>query len=251
MAAPRRPEILAPAGDPIALRAALAAGADAVYLGMARFNARGRAERFRGVTLEACVRAAHRQGARVYVTLNTLLHDDELDAAIALAREAVAAGADAAIVQDAGFALRLREELPAFALHGSTQMTIHQPDQAAEAVERLGLRRIILARECTLEEAGWAADRIRPLGAGLEVFVHGALCFAYSGQCLMSNYAGKRSANRGICAQNCRFDFASGPVQSDQTSPASTPAGSRYVDLPIFSRRDATQLLSMKDLAAF
>ena len=247
----RRPEILAPAGDPIALRAALAAGADAVYLGMARFNARGRAERFRGVTLEACVRAAHRRGARVYVTLNTLLHDDELDLAIALAREAVAAGADAAIVQDAGFALRLREEVPELSLHGSTQMTIHQPEQAAEAVVKLGLRRIILARECTLEEARRVADRIRPLGAGLEVFVHGALCFAYSGQCLMSNYAGKRSANRGICAQNCRFDFASGPVRSDEASPAGTPTGSRYVDLPVFSRRDATQLISMKDLAAF
>ena len=249
--APLRPEILAPAGDPLALRAALAAGADAVYLGMARFNARGRAERFRGVTLEACVRAAHRRGVKVYVTLNTLLHDDELDLAIALAREAAGAGADAAIVQDAGLALRLREEVPELALHGSTQMTIHQPDQAAEAVERLGLRRIILARECTLEEAKRVADRIRPLGAGLEVFVHGALCFAYSGQCLMSNFAGKRSANRGICAQNCRFDFASGPVEADEAPPPGAPPGSRYVDIPVFSRREATQLLSMKDLAAF
>src|SRR5262249_3586456 len=144
-----RPEILAPAGDPLALRAAIASGADAVYLGMARFNARGRAERFRGVTLESCVRAAHDHGVRVYVTLNTLLHDDELPTALDLAAQAREAGADAAIVQDLGLASLLRQHLPELPLHGSTQMTIHQPDQAAEAVERLGLKRIIVARECS------------------------------------------------------------------------------------------------------
>src|SRR6185503_8127950 len=136
-----RPEILAPAGDPASFRAALASGADAVYLGMARFNARGRADRFRGLTLASCIRAAHDRGARVYVTLNTLIHDDELPAALGLAEEALASGADAAIVQDAGFAALRAERLPDLPLHGSTQMTIHQPEQAAEAVERLGLKR--------------------------------------------------------------------------------------------------------------
>src|SRR5262245_7317300 len=232
------PEILAPAGDPESFRAALASGADAVYLGMARFNARGRADRFRGLTLASCIRAAHERGARVYVTLNTLIHDDELPRALALAEEARAAGADAAIVQDAGFAALLRERLPDLDLHGSTQMTIHQPEQAAEAVGRLGLRRVIVARECTAAEVALLAERLRPLGAGVEVFVHGALCFAYSGQCLMSNFAGRRSANRGICAQNCRFDYSSGP-------PAPNP------ELPAFQPREATQLISIKDLAAF
>jgi putative protease len=236
----RRPEILAPAGDPLCLRAAIAAGADAVYLGMARFNARGRAERFRGVTLEACVRAAHAHGVKVYVTLNTLLHDDELAAGLSLAQEALAAGADAAIVQDLGFAALLGERLPELALHGSTQMSIHQPEQAVAVVAALGLRRVILARECSVEEVAAIARRIEPLGADVEVFVHGALCFAYSGPCLMSNLAGRRSANRGICAQNCRFDFtATGP----------RPPG--FLELPVFDRQSASQLISMKDLAAF
>jgi len=233
-----RPEILAPAGDPLSLRAAIAAGADAVYLGMARFNARGRAERFRGVTLDACVRAARQHGVRVHVTLNTLLHADELALALALAEEALEAGVHAVIVQDLGFAAALRRRLPELAVHGSTQMTVHGADQAVELVERLGLRRVIAARECSVPELARMAERIRPLGADLEVFVHGALCFAYSGQCLMSNFAGRRSANRGICAQNCRFDFSSAP-------------GGSFRPLPVFEPRAATQLISMKDLAAF
>lgn len=235
-----RPELLAPAGDPLALRAALAAGADAVYLGLQRFNARGRAERFRGIGLEACAAAAHARGARLYVTLNTLLHEDELAPALDLAAEAAAAGADAAIVQDLGLAAALRAELPGLPLHGSTQMSLHQEEQAACAVGRLGLERVILARECSLDEVRRAADRLRPLGAGVEVFVHGALCFAYSGQCLMSNFAGRRSANRGICAQNCRFDYTE--AKADADAPAA---------LPRFERRSAFQLISMKDLAAF
>jgi len=237
----RRPELLAPAGDPLALRAALASGADAVYLGLQRFNARGRAERFRGITLEACAAAAHERRARLYVTLNTLLHEDELGPALDLAAEAAAAGADAAIVQDLGLAAALRAELPRLPLHGSTQMSLHQEEQAAAAVERLGLERVILARECSLDEVRRAVERLRPLGAGVEVFVHGALCFAYSGQCLMSNFAGRRSANRGICAQNCRFDYTE----------AKAPAGPVPAPLPRFERRSAFQLISMKDLAAF
>jgi putative protease len=236
----RRPEILAPAGDPDAFRAALAAGADAVYLGMARFNARGRAERFRGLDLAACVATAHERGVAVHVTLNTLIHDDELAAALALAAEAHEIGVDAVIVQDPGFARILRAELPDLVLHGSTQMTVHQGDQAAEVVRALGLRRVIVARECSVEEAARIATSIAPLGADTEVFVHGALCFAYSGQCLMSNFAGRRSANRGICAQNCRFDFS-----------ASSPSTDRFTPIPMFQARSATQLISMKDLAAF
>lgn len=240
------PEILAPAGDPEALRAAIAAGADAVYLGMARFNARGRAERFRGVTLAACVRAAHAHGLRVHVTLNTLLQDDELPVALELAREAREVGADAVIVQDLGLAALLREHLPELELHASTQLTIHQADQAETLVRALGFRRIIAARECSAEEIEALTARLEPLGAEVEVFVHGALCYAYSGQCLMSNFAGRRSANRGICAQNCRFDWTAEKVEIPATfQPLPT------ISPPRFNRREATQLLSMKDLAAF
>jgi putative protease len=238
-----RPEILAPAGDPLALRAAVAAGADAVYLGMARFNARGRAERFRGVTFRSCVKAAQDHGCRVYVTLNTLLHEDELAPALDLAAEARDAGAHAAIVQDPGLAALLRKALPDLPLHGSTQMTIHQGEQAAAAVTLLGLRRIILARECSIHEIRRIAEKIRPLGAGVEVFVHGALCFAYSGQCLMSNFAGRRSANRGICAQNCRFDYSAGAVLKAAACARGAP--------PRFDGRSSSQLISLKDLAAF
>ncbi len=216
-----------------------------MYLGMARFNARGRADRFKGVELGSCIRTAHERGVRVYVTLNTLIHDDELGRALDLAAEAHGAGADAAIVQDAGFASLLREKLPALALHGSTQMTIHAPEQAAEAASRLGLRRIILARECSAAECARIAERLAPLGAEAEVFVHGAFCFAYSGQCLMSNFAGRRSANRGICAQNCRFDFAATPPR-----PAKA-CGEPLRDFPVFVPRQGVQLISMKDLAAF
>ncbi len=203
----RRPEILAPAGSPECLPAAVAGGADAVFLGLRHFNARGRAENFRRAELPGHVAYLHRHGLKCYVVLNTLVHDDELPKALDLAAHAVHAGVDAAIVQDLGLWRVLRRELPALALHASTQMTVHDPAQI-RVLAKLGAERVILARELTLAEVAACSAAAASLGIEVEHFVHGALCYAFSGQCLMSNFAGCRSANRGTCAQNCRFDYA-------------------------------------------
>ncbi len=210
----RRPEILAPAGAPECLPAAVAGGADAVYLGLRHFNARGRAENFRRAELPGHVAYLHRHGLKCYVVLNTLVHDDELSKALDLAAHAVHAGVDAAIVQDLGLWRVLRRELPALALHASTQMTIHDPAQI-RVLAGLGAERVILARELTLAEVAECGATAASLGIEVEHFVHGALCYAFSGQCLMSNFAGCRSANRGTCAQNCRFDYATGTGVAD------------------------------------
>lgn len=192
-------ELLAPAGDEAALRAAVCAGADAVYLGYARFGARAAAANFGGEALTKAVAYAHLYGVRVYVTLNTLVKQGELaDVFDALAAVA-ASGADAAIVQDMGVLRLAREAFPGLALHASTQMGIHTAAGARWARER-GVARVVLARECTLAQAAAVAGT----GVEVEAFVHGALCASVSGQCLMSSMAGGRSGNRGRCAQPCR-----------------------------------------------
>ncbi len=201
-----RPEVLAPAGAPDCLPAAVAGGADAVYLGLRHFNARGRAENFRTADLARQVDYLHGHGVRAYVVLNTLVHDDEHPKALALARAAHEAGVDAVIVQDLGLWDALARELPALERHASTQMTVHHPSQIA-VLAGLGARRVILARELDIAEVRACAMAARASGVEVEHFVHGALCYAFSGQCQMSNFAGCRSANRGTCAQNCRFDY--------------------------------------------
>ncbi|GDY14467.1 hypothetical protein LBMAG53_33450 [Planctomycetota bacterium] len=225
----RRPEILAPAGAPDCLPAAVAGGADAVFLGLRHFNARGRAANFRTAELPGHVRYLHRHGVKCYVVLNTLVHDDEFPKALHLAAAAHAAEVDAAIVQDLGLWQRLRSAVPGLPLHASTQMTVHDPSQI-EVLAGLGAERVILARELSLDDIRACTSTARRLGVETEHFVHGALCYAFSGQCLMSNFAGCRSANRGTCAQNCRFVYA-------QKNAGSEPA----------VRTDT--LLSMKDLA--
>jgi U32 family peptidase len=206
-------EILAPAGSPECLPAAVAGGADAVYLGLRHFNARGRAENFRKADLPLHVAYLHRHGLKCYVVLNTLVHDDEHAKAIDLAWHAHVAGVDAAIIQDLGLWRLLRRLVPGLELHASTQMTVHDPSQI-EVLARLGATRVILARELSLPEIAACAAAAGRHGVEIEHFVHGALCYAFSGQCLMSNFAGCRSANRGTCAQNCRFVY---------TSPGSPP----------------------------
>lgn len=201
-----RPEVLAPAGSPECLSAAVAGGADAVYFGLRHFNARGRAENFRRADLPAQVRYLHEHGLKAYVVLNTLVHDDEYPKALDLAACAHAAGVDAVIIQDLGLWQALAEALPGLERHASTQMTVHHPSQI-EVLARLGARRVILARELTLAEVTRCGEAAAAAGVEIEHFVHGALCYAFSGQCLMSNFAGCRSANRGTCAQNCRFDY--------------------------------------------
>lgn len=199
-------ELLAPAGSRESLEAALQAGADAVYLGSGRLNARGEKAQFPPEELPEISRLIHEAGARFYLTLNILLSDEELPEALALARLARAAGADACIVQDRGLMSLLARELPEFPVHASTQCTAGTPE-ALRAYRALGCRRVVLPRELDLDEIARLCACARELGMETEVFVHGALCMSVSGQCHMSHFMGGRSANRGDCAQCCRMNY--------------------------------------------
>ncbi|MDD5143692.1 DUF3656 domain-containing protein [Methanoregula sp.] len=201
------PELLAPAGSPEAFRAAVAASADAVYLSGKRFGARKYAANFSDKEIEEAVRYAHSYGIRVYVTINTLIHDRELDGVLEYMSWLWSIGVDAVLVQDTGLAALAREYLPRLTLHASTQMTIHNSDGVRWAAEQ-GLSRVVLARELSLYEVERIAEETRDTGTGLEVFAHGALCYGYSGQCLLSSVIGGRSGNRGMCAQPCRKPYA-------------------------------------------
>ena len=224
----RAPELLAPAGSLDAVRAAIANGADAVYLGVERFNARDEGAQ---LTLDelgrACALAAA-HGVRIYLTLNTLVKPDELADALSLLGQAIDRGIDAAIVQDVGLIRLIATVYPGFEVHASTQMTVHDTSGAA-VMRELGVDRVVLARENTLDDI--RAIRAAVPDLGLESFVHGALCISYSGQCFMSGMISERSANRGSCAQSCRKDY----VLTD------TSTG---VEL------DRGYLISAKDLAA-
>lgn len=197
------PELLAPAGSIDAFYAAIAAGADAVYVGLGAFNARaGNA----GLTLDelalGCA-VAHAHGARVYVALNVFVRDAELDEALALARRALAAGADAFIVADAGLCLHLREHVPGIELHLSTQAGAQCAEAAAFAARELGVERVTCARELSVDEL---AD-LCATGVPIEAFCHGAICICYSGACSYSALLRGRSANRGDCVQPCRLAY--------------------------------------------
>jgi putative protease len=197
-------ELLAPAGDMDCVRAALENGADAIYFGLDRgFNARARAGNLSLDNLPKLMRLLHERGVRGYVTLNTLVFSDELAEFQRIVREVADAGADAVLVQDLGAARLVRAICPELPIHASTQMTLTSAECIAVA-EELGIERVVLARELALEEIRQitAATRIP-----VEVFAHGALCVAYSGQCLTSESLGGRSANRGQCAQACRLPY--------------------------------------------
>jgi putative protease len=198
-----RPEVLAPAGDRASLEAAVRAGADAVYFGLAGFNARARAANFDAAALRETFHYLHAHGRRGYVTLNTLVFDDELPALESAVRACASAGADAVIVQDLGVARLVRAIAPTLPMHASTQMTCTDAG-AVELARELGCSRVILARELTLDQI---AEIRRATDVEVEVFVHGALCISYSGQCLTSEAIGGRSANRGACAQACRLPY--------------------------------------------
>ena len=197
------PELLAPAGNWACARAAVANGADAIYFGMPRFNARLRADNFTAEELPLLMEYLHGHGVRGLVTMNTLIFTSELTDAAAQLRSLEAAGVDAIIVQDIGLARLARAVAPGLALHASTQMTLTSPEGLRFVHERLRLDRAVLARELSLREL----ERFRETTVPLEVFVHGALCVAYSGQCLTSESLGQRSANRGECAQACRMPY--------------------------------------------
>ena len=200
----RLPELLSPAGSLDAVRAAVANGADAVYLGAERFNARDEGAQLTLHELESACRIAHARGVRVYLTLNTLIKPAELEDALSFLGEAIDRGIDAAIVQDIGIVRLIQKVYPGFEIHGSTQMTVHDASGAA-VMHRLGVERVVLARENTLEDIKAIRSAVPDLG--LETFIHGALCISYSGQCYMSGMISERSANRGSCAQSCRKEY--------------------------------------------
>ena len=195
------PELLSPAGSPEALRAAVQHGADAVYLGWGEFNARRSAKNFSDEEFREALRYCHARGVRVFLTLNTLVTDRELPKAAETAAEASALGIDAILVQDWGLFDLLRKSLPDLPLHASTQMSIFTTGGAREAAAD-GCERVVIARECSREDT---KTIIENCPAEIEIFVHGALCMCYSGQCAMSALIGSRSGNRGRCAQPCRL----------------------------------------------
>lgn len=200
------PEILAPAGNADMLRAAVYAGADAVYLGLHRLNARRTAGNFDAASLKEAAAFCRARNVKTYLTLNTTLTPDEMGEAARAIEAAANAGVDALIVQDLAVAALARDMAPDLPLHGSTQMTIHTAEGAIQAAE-MGFSRVILARELSLAEiaAVCAASPIE-----VEVFIHGALCMSVSGQCYMSAFLGGRSGNRGACAGPCRLPFSAG-----------------------------------------
>ena len=199
-------ELLAPAGSPDALTAAVQNGANAVYLGCGDFNARRRAKNFTAEDLAWAVSYCHGRGVKVYLTLNTLLADKELPAALELAGQANALGVDAVLVQDLGLAAALKARFPDLPLHGSTQMTVHSL-AGVEFCAALGMERVVLSRELSGDAIAHICQR-SPIE--IEVFVHGALCMCYSGQCYLSALVGTRSGNRGLCAQPCRLPYNGG-----------------------------------------
>lgn len=197
-------EILAPAGGPEALQAAVFAGADAVYLGGPSFGARANARNFTREELSQAIAFCHGRGVRVHVTVNTLLKDRELPEALNLVSFLCSLGVDAVLVQDMGLFSLLRERAPELCLHASTQMSIHTSGGAA-LLSGLGASRVVLAREMTLEEIREVSHSVT---IELESFIHGALCMSVSGQCYFSAMLGGRSGNRGMCAQTCRLPFS-------------------------------------------
>ncbi len=199
-------ELLSPAGSPEAVTAAVQNGADAVYLGCGDFNARRRARNFTPDDLARACAYCHVRGVKVYLTLNTLLSDRELAAALDLAAFANEIGVDAVLVQDLGLAQALRRRFPDLPLHGSTQMTVHSL-AGVEFCAKMGLSRVVLSRELDREAIAYICRRAP---VEVEVFVHGALCMCYSGQCFLSAMLGGRSGNRGLCAQPCRLPYNGG-----------------------------------------
>lgn len=224
----RVPELLAPAGTLDAVRAAVANGANAVYLGASMYNARDEGAQLSLDELAQACAVAHARGVRVYLTFNVLIKPHELPEALAYLGECVDRGIDAAIVQDLGVVRLIQQVYPQLEVHGSTQMTVHDAE-GAKVMQRLGVERVVLARENTLEDIRAIREAVPDLG--LETFVHGALCISYSGQCFMSGMISERSANRGSCAQSCRKDYA----LTDETTGATLDSG---------------YLISTKDLAA-
>ncbi|MBP3871983.1 MAG: U32 family peptidase [Faecalicoccus sp.] len=197
-----KPEILAPVGNREMLDAALAAGCDAVYFALPNFGARAYAKNFTPDEARKAIEDCHLLGVKVYITMNTILYEDEIDKAYLQAKAVHEMGVDALIIQDLGLIHLLHERLPNLELHASTQISVMKPEQI-ENLKKLGVKRVVLARECTLEQIKACVDT----GMDIEVFVHGAMCICKSGQCQFSVFRYDRSGNRGMCAQPCRMPY--------------------------------------------
>ena len=237
----RLPELLAPAGSDQALKAAVAAGADAVYLGGRRFGARKFASNFDLPDLARAVDYAHLQGVKVYVTVNTLVREDEIPGLAEYLLCLYEMGADALLLQDLGAAFLAKSIVPELERHASTQMTIHNGEGARWA-GKAGFSRVVLAREVGLEQIKEMSRDGGTGNVGLEVFIHGALCYSYSGQCLLSSAIGGRSGNRGMCAQPCRKPYV---LLSGQKDKYGRPAGLSARPMP------EKYLLSTRDLCVY
>ncbi len=198
-----KPELLSPVGDFECLKSAVQNGANSVYLGASSFNARARATNFGNEELLEAIKYAKLRNVSVHLTLNTLIKNDEFENAVNLAIDAYNLGVDAIIVQDLGLATYLLENYPEIPLHASTQMTVHNLD-GVKQLENFGFSRVVLSRELSLNEIKHIRENT---STELEVFIHGALCISYSGQCLLSSTIGGRSGNRGLCAQPCRLPY--------------------------------------------
>ncbi len=197
-------ELLAPAGNIDSFKAACIGGADAIYMGLSKFNARNMAENFDLQSYIDCIEYAHLRGVKVYLTLNTLMNNSELEEALELLIRLYSKGLDAVIVQDIGLATIIHKIIPDLPLHASTQMSIYSLDQV-KFLESMGFKRVVLARELSIDEI---KNICLNANLEIEVFVHGALCVSVSGQCLLSCTIGNRSANKGTCAQPCRMKYS-------------------------------------------
>ncbi len=200
------PELLAPAGSMDALKAAVIAGSDAVYLAGKSFSARHYAENFNRIEMEEAIDYSHLHGSKVYVTINTLIKDFELEKVTEYLLWLYKIGADAVILQDIGIAALCKDLVPNLDMHASTQMTINSLEEVKWA-ENFGFKRVILSREMGLQEIREISYFLNRNRIELEIFAHGALCYCYSGQCLLSSFIGGRSGNRGTCAQPCRKSY--------------------------------------------
>lgn len=201
------PEILAPVGSMPMLEAAVRSGADAVYLGAGDFNARRNAENFTAAELKKAIEYCRVRDVKAYLTLNTVLRDAELPAALLCAKQAAESGINAFIIADLGLAQLLRRALPSVPLHASTQMTVHSP-AALSLLQNMGFVRVVLSREMDKNSIAQFCAAAKRCGMETELFVHGALCMCMSGQCYLSSILGGRSGNRGLCAQPCRLPFS-------------------------------------------
>ena len=234
----KKVELLAPAGSLAALKAAVENGADAVYIGGDQFSARQKAENFTKEQMAEGVAYAHERGCKVHVAVNTLLSNEQIGEFIAYAYQLAEIGVDAVIVQDLGAAHLLQETLPQLPLHASTQMAVHNTP-GVKLLEEQGFERVVLARETSLE----SIKKIKAnTNVELEVFVHGALCVAYSGQCLLSSMIGGRSGNRGLCAQPCRMQYQ----LLDETGKEYKDEAGKY----LLSTRDLNMLEYLPELLA-